>query len=78
MLGKALEALLESNELAHAIVDILDSKKAANILMMDMHNVTLLADYYVLCDGSSTRQIDALSRDLMDDLKKAGAHNLLI
>ena len=51
----------------------MSSKKAANIVMLDMHDVTYLADYYILCDGSSTRQIDAVTHDLLDDLKKAGS-----
>ena len=68
-----MEETLEANELAHAIVDVMSSKKATNIVMLDMHNVTYLADYYVLCDGSSTRQIDAVTNDLLDELKKAGS-----
>lgn len=42
-------------------------------MMLDMHDVTLLADYYILCDGSSTRQIDAISDELVETLKKAGS-----
>ena len=68
-----MEAPLEANELAHAIVDVMSSKKATNIIMLDMHNVTYLADYYILCDGSSTRQIDAVTHGLLDNLKKAGS-----
>lgn len=51
----------------------MSSKKVSNIVMLDMHDVTYLADYYILCDGSSTRQIDAVTNDLLDDLKKAGS-----
>ena len=68
-----MEAPLEANELAHAVVDIISGKKAANIVMLDMHDITYLADYYILCDGSSTRQIDAVTNTLLDDLKKAGS-----
>jgi ribosome-associated protein len=56
-----LEVNLESNELAHAVVEIATGKKAANILMLDMREVTLLADYYVLCDGSSGSRIKSSS-----------------
>jgi ribosome-associated protein len=68
-----LEVLLESNELAHAIVDVISGKKAGNILMLDMRDLTLLADYYVLCDGSSKRQIGAIGEGLLEDLNEAGA-----
>lgn len=73
-----MEETLEANELAHAIVDIMSSKKAANILMLDVHDVTYLADYYILCDGSSNRQIDAITEGLLEDLKKAGSQRAVI
>ncbi len=40
--------------------------------MLDMRDVTLLADYYVLCDSTSTRQINAISDELVQELKRAG------
>lgn len=67
-----MEVLLESNELAHAIVDVISGKKAANILMLDMRDLTLLADYYILCDGASRRQIGAIGDGLLEDLDEAG------
>lgn len=41
--------------------------------MLDMREVTYLADYYVLCDGTSKRQIDAITNDLLENLKKEGS-----
>jgi ribosome-associated protein len=40
--------------------------------MLDMRQITLLADYYVLCDGASVRQISAISDELIQELKTAG------
>lgn len=73
-----MEIPLEANELAHAVVDVIAGKKAANILMLDMHQVTLLADYYILCDGSSRRQIDAISAGLLETLKKGGTQPAIV
>ena len=70
--------LLEANELAHAAVDIIEGKKASNILLLDMREVTLLADYYILCDGSSGRQIKAISDELLDELKNEGTRQATI
>ena len=66
------EVALEANELAHVAVDIIEGKKATNIMLLDMRSVTLLADYYVLCDGSSSRQINAIADELLEKLKRAG------
>ena len=38
-----------------------------------MREITLLADYYILCDGTSDRQINAISDELLKTLKKAGS-----
>ncbi len=51
--------------------------KAANILLLDMREHTLLADYYMLCDGSSKRQIDAIQNELLEKLKQAGSKTVL-
>ena len=67
------EAPLEANELVHEVVDIIEGKKATNILTLDMRDLTSLADYYVLCDGSSTRQINAIVDELMKELKRSGS-----
>ena len=53
-------------------------KKAANILALDMRNITLLADYYVLCVGASARQIQAISDELLEKLKRAGSRLALV
>lgn len=42
-------------------------------MMLDMRDVTLLADYFILCSGSSNRQIQAISNSLIEDLKKEGS-----
>lgn len=46
--------------------------------MLDMRGITLLADYYVLCDGASVRQIGAISDELLEELKKAGTRSPMI
>ena len=40
--------------------------------MLDMRDVSLLTDYFILCDGASTRQIGAIVDGLLEELKKAG------
>ncbi|MBN1217737.1 MAG: ribosome silencing factor [Anaerolineae bacterium] len=69
---------MEANELVHKVVDIIEGKKATNIIGLDMRNVTLLADYYVLCDGSSPRQIRAITDELLEKLKFEGTRLAVI
>ncbi len=72
------EETLEANELAHAAVEVAASKKADNILVLDMRGITLLADYFILCDGNSNRQIKAISDDMLDKLKWEGSRRAVI
>jgi ribosome-associated protein len=41
--------------------------------MLDMRGVTLLADYFILCSGSSSRQVKAISDELVEKLKWQGS-----
>lgn len=55
-------------------MDAAAEKKAENILMLDVHNLTTLADYFVICDGASDRQLNAIHENILDELKKADIH----
>ncbi len=48
---------------------MLEERKAEDILLLDVHEVTILADYFVICSANSERQIRALSGDLSRQLK---------
>jgi len=63
---------LEANELAHAIVNAAADKKASNIVMLDLRRVALIADYFVVCDGQSTRQLRAIADAIVEELKESG------
>ena len=62
------------------IVDIaceaLYDKKAENILVLDIQGMTVIADYFILCDGRSNLQVQALSDALEDALDAQGIHFL--
>lgn len=47
-------------EMALTMAKALDSKKGKDILVLETDGVTTLADYFVLCSGSSAPQLKAL------------------
>lgn len=55
---------LEAQELAKQIVDIASDKQASDIVLLDLQQVSLLADYFVICSGGSERQIQAIHDDI--------------
>ncbi|MGM9593759.1 MAG: ribosome silencing factor [Candidatus Onthomonas sp.] len=58
--------MAEAKVLAEAIVRALDSKRAQKIEMIHVSDVTILADYFILCTATSTTQIRTLS-DLCEE-----------
>ncbi len=69
---------LEPNELAHAIVNAAADKKASDVLLLDLRPVALIADYFVLCDGQSTRQLRAIADAIVESLKEMGERPLRV
>lgn len=65
---------IESNDLARAIVDIAEEKKASNIVLLDIRNVSIIADYFVICSGNTERQVKAIAKDIEENLDKKDVH----
>lgn len=63
--------MTEPKVLAQEIVKALDSKRAQKIEVIHVGDITILADYFILCTATSTTQIRTLS-----DLAEETAENL--
>jgi ribosome-associated protein len=61
---------LETIDLARKIVDIASDKQAVDIVLLDTQNVCSFADYFVICTGESTRQVQAIIDAVSEQLKK--------
>jgi len=73
-LAKRVEERVEVDpgELAHRIVDVASDRKAADIVLLRTSEVTTLADYFVIASGRSDRQVQALSKAIVDELRDEG------
>lgn len=60
----------ESILLAQKIYQILDNKKLDDIQVLDVHEITTLADIFVIVTGNNTRQTKALVDELEDALSQ--------
>ena len=54
------------------IVKILDSKKAEDIQVIGITNLTIIADYFVIASGGSDRQVAALVENVEDLMEPQG------
>jgi ribosome-associated protein len=63
---------LESIDLAKRIVDLASDKLAESLVLLDVRELTSIADYFVICNGGSDRQVRAISRQIQDTLALEG------
>lgn len=53
-------------------------KKARNLVLLDVHELTSLADAFLICHGTSNRQVSAIAEHIQRDLKKQGIKALSV
>lgn len=63
---------LEAIEVARKAVEAASAKKAADIVLLDARQVCSFADYFVICSGESSKQIEAIRDEVGHTLKKEG------
>ena len=59
-------------------MDAIAEKLGSNIVMLDMQEITLLADYFILCSADSTPQFKAISEHVDDRATAVGGRRLHI
>ena len=66
MMQNVLPPLTDADpeELAHAIFDVLDAKKAQHIKVLHVHDQTVITDYFVICTGNSSTQVKSLGGEV--------------
>ena len=53
-------------DLLQVVYTSLDNKHAEDIVVLNMQNISLLADYFIICHGNSDRQIQAIASEVQD------------
>lgn len=64
---------MESREMAKLVIQALEDKKAEDIQVIDIHEVSVIADYFIIASGSNRSQIQALADNVEETLGRAGA-----
>lgn len=59
-------------QVAHEVVKALDSKMARDIKLLKTENITVIANYFVICTATSTTQIKTLSDEVEKKLTEQG------
>ena len=64
----------QSKEMARIAYDALSDKKGEDIKIIDITGVSVLADYFIIANGNSDSQVNALVDNVEEELHKAGYH----
>jgi ribosome-associated protein len=62
--------------LAHIVVDAVAERLGSNIVLLDMQGVSLLADYFVICNAASAPQFGAIVDEVREQVHAAGGRVL--
>ena len=68
--------MLPAREMAEIAVQALDSKKGKEIRLIRIDKITTLAEYFVICTGTSNTQINALCDAVEKELTEKGEEPL--
>ena len=69
---------MSSKQLAKRIAKLTLEKKATDVLILNLHPLTSMTDYFVLCTGSSNTQVKAITDHVHQTLKQDKIHPLHI
>lgn len=61
-----------SKDMAKLAIQALEDKKAEDIQIIDISEVSVIADYFIIANGSNRSQIQALSDNVEETLGRAG------
>ena len=64
--------MLNAKEIIAVAVKALDDKKGKDLKMLFTADQTTLADYFIICTGTSNTQVRALAEAVEEALSKAG------
>lgn len=64
------EAKPDSKTLVEHVIEGLKKRKAKDITILDVSDLTTLTDYFVICSGTSETQIKAIADSVEDEVRE--------
>lgn len=61
---------MNSKEMAKIAYNALDDKKGINITIIDISNISIIADYFIIAGGNNENQVKALADNVVEELGK--------
>ncbi len=65
---------MDAREMAKLACSALEEKKAKDVKVIDIREISVIADYFILADGENQNQLQAMQDAVEEKLYAAGAH----
>lgn len=65
---------MNKQEVLKTVVEACQNRLAEDCVVLDMENITPIADYFVICEASNERQVQAIARAVKEAMDKLGLH----
>ncbi len=62
----------QGKDMVRIIYDALTEKKGEEIKVIDISEISVMSDYFVITNGNSNSQVDALVENVEEQMQKAG------
>ena len=71
---KGNAVLAESAQMARLAALIADDRKAKGVKILDIRSISTVADYFVICSGTSSTHVRAIADNVEEKLSSQGIH----
>jgi ribosome-associated protein len=61
---------MASQNILQLVATALDDKKAEEIIILNMEGLSSMADQFVICHGNSDKQVQAIAKNVKDEVAK--------
>ncbi len=62
----------DSKDIAFLAQEAIEEKKGRNLVIMEIKDLSLIADYFVICTGNSPLQLEAITTSVEEKFDKEG------
>jgi len=66
--------MFDTLALAHKTAEAASGKKAVDVRILDLRGLTSIADFFVICSGTSSTHVDAIADGIEQTLKRDGRY----
>lgn len=63
---------MDSKAMADKIVDIIDDRKGRKIEVIEIKDLTVVTDYFVICSGTSTTHLRGIADEVVHKMEQEG------